>query len=193
MIQQPRHMLLAGLLFAAGFLALPAAQAAIVDYDFTVDLDSGPLAGNPGDPFSGSFSFDDALPSPIDLASFMFDFVDGSGNPFSYGLGDAGATPTAVEDVFSTGTFVGIDYSFTGTGISFQFAPGFFDLSGATFSYEFPPGSSGNSGTGVLTITEAEPAPVPVPATPLLMLLGATGLLALRRRFGERTAARVAP
>jgi len=177
--QRLQTLLGTALLCSAGLLALPAAGSPIVEYDFTVDIDSGPLSGAAGDPFSGSFSFDEALSFPIPLSSFDFGFVDGSGGSFSYGLGDANTPPTAEQDILSSGTFVGINYLFSDANLSFTFAPGFFNLSDATFGYEF----QDSPGTGELTITEAGPESVPVPATPLLVLLGAAGLLVSRRRM----------
>jgi hypothetical protein len=56
---------------------LSPVDAAIISYDFTVDIDSGSLLGNS---YTGFFSYDDASVTPTgfssaDLTNFAFDFL----------------------------------------------------------------------------------------------------------------------
>ncbi|MBK1633244.1 hypothetical protein CKO31_21310 [Thiohalocapsa halophila] len=173
-----RHRFAVSLIAACSWLG--SAQAAIVNYDFTVDA-AGALATDPGNPFTGSFSFDGSLPFPTDLSSFSFSFVDSAGAAASYGLLDADTRPTAESGLLASGAFTGISYQ-VGSGdpdFAFTFSAGFGTLNpgavGPVFNYRF----QGTDYTGsLLEITEAA---VPAPATPALLLIGAVWLMGWRR------------
>lgn len=124
----------AGLALVAPAITAAPAQAVNL-FEFTVNIDSGPLNG---DSFSGSFGFDNPQldsfgDGTADLTSFSF-----NARGRSFGLNDATDTPFAE---FFDGDFLGIDYAFSRGSTNFQFRPGFFSIDGATFDYEIRQGS----------------------------------------------------
>jgi hypothetical protein len=165
-----RKTLLAALLLAA----LPAAQAAVQNYNFNGTLDSGAYSGQN---FSGSFSFDDAGLSGVDteysnLLSFNMSFL---GSAFSL----ANATPFANLDVtYVNGAFLGVSYSADTTSLGFSLTPGYDHVSTAFLAYTTTAGS-GIGGAGSLAFTQAVPEPESYAM--LLAGLGLMGCVARRR------------
>lgn len=145
-------------------------HAAIVDYSFTVVIDSGSLNG---ESFVGNFSFDDAqtpAPNPFGsgdlygLTSFSFSFTGGPFAATDLDYGDA---------VLESGVFTGLELG----AATFAFTPAI-DPSFASFFYDL---SDGKAGAGRVTYTPRV-ATVPEPATALLVAGALAGLAGLRRR-----------
>ena len=145
----------------------PAASAAIVNYNFSVEVISGPLAPQT---FNGSFAFDDAVPPTLGiggedlyaLTGFSFDF-DG----VVYALGDLDYGDAA----FVGGFFVGLDAAdLMG---SFSFLPVIGGFSPA-FLYDFGPQQSGDGNPSFVQ--------VPEPASGLLAAAAFGAMLVGRRR-----------
>ncbi len=163
-------------------LASAPAQAGVIGFDFTVDIDSGALVG---ETFTGSFSYDETEVAGIadefvDLSSFDFNFQG-----LSFGLNDAVA-----EAAFFDGDFLGLSYSIDFPApVSFSFVPGFFALDEALFAYENPNGD----GTGIIAFAPARVS-VPEPSTLLLLVIGLAAVFLSRIRMrpghdGPRTSA----
>lgn len=153
------------------------ARAAIITYDFQVEIDSGPLDTNI---YTGFFSYDDTPLTGIgsesiaSLNSFSFTF-DGN----TYGLG---SNPVVL---LSNGTFLGLDFSI---GVPtpppyplITFAYNTIDPIGPDFLYDL--GAPGQ-GTGIPTYTlRSAPPSTPEPAAALsLLLCGAWGIASRYRR-----------
>lgn len=158
-------------IFAASLLAVSAltltqkpAQAVLLIQDFSLVNVDDVL---PGDPFSGSFSYDDAGlvgagPEETALTSFSFDFLNQSFID----------VPPDAEAVFFDGTFLGIELSVGMPGtdaIAFSFNPGFFDTSDASFAYDL---SAGSGEVGFADLDYGPATAVPTPA----LLPGLLGL-----------------
>jgi PEP-CTERM motif len=201
----------AAALSLAGLEAYPA-QAAIITYDFTVDITSGPLLGNQ---YNGFFSYDDASPSGagnllipyFDVTEFNFDFpqrtntpsqlfIDGRVFPFSFPLRFTGGT--IVTD--PSGRIVLIPRG--GELQSFGFStfnpfrppfPGFFTLIGSpsslSFFYQllFNPGEPfSGTGSGTVSLRTTPPTAVPEPSTIVgLSMLGLGWLLRKKKAFSH--------
>jgi hypothetical protein len=153
----------AALLALSALAFVPPASAAIVNYDFSVAITSGPLASQT---FSGSFSFDDEKLMPgisgedlYELKSFEFDF-DGK----TYTLADLAYGDAA----FSGGAFIGLDAG----NATFTFLPAIAPLLPA-FLYEIAAGP----GDGNVVFNR-----VPEPASGLLLAAAFGAMLRHRRR-----------
>jgi hypothetical protein len=154
---------IAFLLWLAALAFGPPAAAAIVNYNFSVEVISGPLAPQT---FNGSFAFDDASTPGMGiggedlyaLTGFKFDF---DGAPYTLADLDYG------DAVFAGGTFIGLDAG----NATFSFLPAIATLPPA-FLYEIA------QGTG-----DGNPAfnRVPEPAGGLLVA-AALGAMLIRRR-----------
>jgi hypothetical protein len=116
-------------LIAALLVAGPAGTA-IQNYEFVVDISSGPLDRQS---FSGSFSFDDSLvtafgPESIELEdlSFVYQGVE-------FGKADA-SDPEGAQAVFANGVFWGLMYG-VDSAESFLIIPGTEEMEEGIFSY----------------------------------------------------------
>jgi PEP-CTERM motif len=149
-------------------LATVSAQAATVNYNFKVTIDTvtSPLVGQS---FDGQFSFDDSTgvaslgsETLYALTAFSYTF---DGVPYALADLDNG------DAVFEGNTFNGIDVG----ALLFSFVPA---VAGGSpfFAYDFGAGDSGN---GSLSFTLVQ-QPVPEPGSALLAL-AALGLLGWRR------------
>ena len=160
---------------AISILAAAPAPAAVVDFEFTVDIGSGTLVG---ETFAGSFSYEGndvggVGDEFVDLLSFEFDYQG-----IGFGVDDAIA-----EAVFFDGEFLGLSYivGFPAP-VSFSFIPGFFSVDEAFFAYEDPFGD----GDGSIAYAQ-----VSEPSALWLLVIGlaalSLGLAARRRRPELRT------
>jgi hypothetical protein len=127
----------------------PPATAAIVNYNFSVELTSGPLAPKT---FSGSFAFDDAAPPTpgfggedlYELSAFSFDFA---GVPYALGDLDYG------DAVFLAGQFIGLEAG----NAAFSFLPatgGSPPLFPPAFFYVIGPQQSGDGNPSFVQVPE---------------------------------------
>lgn len=162
--------------FGLGLTALTfnpqTVQAAIINYDFDIGIDFGPLLGNT---YNGTLSYDNSLiPAAPDLggyksipiSNFAFNF---EGNDYT----EADDTFASVDFVTANNDFLGLNYA----GPNFTFASGFFllDLNDASFTYDL--GSTG-SGSGTIAYTETPiPTSTPEPRTLLGLLTLVGGML----------------
>lgn len=161
-----RKTVLAALLLAA----LPAANAAIQNYNFSGTLGSGVYAGQS---FSGSFSFDDVGLSGFDAEWLSVDKLTMSFLGNSYSLADATA---AVEVAYNNGAFLGLSYD-TGTiDNGFTLIPGTDHVGGAFLAYTTPAGLAGEG-----SVAFAQAVPEPESYAMLLAGLGLMGMVARRR------------
>ncbi|MBI3367038.1 MAG: PEP-CTERM sorting domain-containing protein [Burkholderiales bacterium] len=163
----------AGLVSLAG--ALPA-QAAIVNYDFVVSVDSGPLAGHS---YNGKFGYDDAQApgtNPFGDTTFVLSSFDFTFDGHGYSLADFGA-PDALLWTLPDGEKPGLD----GAQAEIGFVPGFGGDDPA-FAYDKGAGVAG-FGAIVYSVHVAEPSSAALMAVALLGLsLGARR----RQRRGVR-------
>lgn len=164
-----RSTVLAALLLAA----LPAAQAAVQDWNISGTLDSGHFAGHS---YAGTFSFDDTGLTGfgsewLPVGSLALNFA---GTAFSLADADVDAV---TEVSFLDGAFLGLSFSASGKDPQITFIPGFGNLGEAFVAYDT---SLGLSGAG-----DAFYAPVPEPDAIAMLLagLGLLGVAARRRRL----------
>jgi hypothetical protein len=159
---------IAVLLWLAAAAFGPAATAAIVNYNFSVEVTSGPL---PPQTFDGSFAFDGAVPPTIGvggedlyaLTGFSFDFGGASFALADLDYGDA---------AFVGGSFIGLDAADRlGT---FLFLPANAPLP-PSFTYDL--GGVGQSGDGNPSFVQ-----VPEPTGGLLAAAAVGAMLIGRRR-----------
>jgi hypothetical protein len=157
------HQPIAILLWLAA-LAFGAPAAATVSYNFSVEVTSGPLAPQS---FSGSFSYDDAVPPApgpggadlCALNSFEFDF-DGT----LYTIADLDYGDAA----FAGGTFIGLDAG----NATFTFLPAIAPLPPA-FLYVSSQGAAGDGNPAFNRVPEPAGA---------LLVAAAFGAMLIRRR-----------
>lgn len=169
-----KHILRSSALAVLLLAALPAAQAAVQNYDFAGTLDSGVFNGQS---FAGNFSFDDASNATLDFngaAWFSVSTMNLSflGNSYTAQNGDV-----APEVAFYNGALLGLSYSFSAGDPQIALVaatPG--DPAPAFLAYDT---ALGASGAGSISYTAA----VPEPESYAMFLagLGLMGLLARRR------------
>jgi hypothetical protein len=165
---------LVALSFGAVTFVPETANAAIINYNFTVNIESGSLIGNN---YTGGFSYDDSE-TPVDffdintrsLVSFFFSF---NGSDF-----------TELDDLFATVDFDPFDNTFLGLsyqGDDFTFASGVFGVDEAVFTYT---GTGFNDGTGSITFTQVSDDLVSTPETSVLLglLTVGGGILGKKKR-----------
>lgn len=163
-------------LLAAGLVSLAgafSAQAAVVNYDFVVSVDSGPLAGHT---YNGQFGYDAAQTpgtNPFGDTTFVlksFDFLF-EGHGFS--IADFGAPDTLLWTL-PAGEAPGLD----GVLDEIGFVPGGGGV-GPGFAYDK---GAGVAGFGSVRFSErAAEAPEPTSAALLLVALMGLSLSARRR------------
>ena len=150
------------------------AQAAAINYDFDVSIDSGALAG---DTISGSFGFDDAFLTGIGDEFLSLDALDFSFQGIDY---------TEADDLFGgvaffDGEFLGLEYS---PNPALSFVTGFFDLDEAYFTYDIP--AMGAAGAGNIIYSKqntSDPEPQTTPeATSILAILTLGGVVVKTKR-----------
>jgi len=150
----------------------PAAEAALVNYNFSGAIDSGVLAG---ETYSGSFAYDNATLTNsgaefVDLSSLTFNFLSSA-----YNLSNADFTPTAD---FLDGSFLGVSYLVSSIDPSFALVSALgsgLPEDVVYFSYQTV---AGDSGFGSLNV-----AAVPVPAASWLFGSGLALLSLVRRKI----------
>lgn len=155
--------------FCLAFMIAPAAEAALVSYDFDGTVDSGALLG---ESYNGSFTYDNASLAnsgleSINLSSLTFNFLS-----TSFDLTHAEFSPTAD---FLDGLFLGVSYTVSG------FEPAFALVSSSGLPGDAPYFAyqtvSGDAGFGSFNI-----AAVPLPAAAWLFASGLGWLVSTRRR-----------
>jgi len=144
-------------------------------YRFTGTTDSG---SRTGEAYDGEFSIADVA-NDFDGSLALLSF---SMNAFgqTYLLSDADAPALAY---FAAGTFLGVDFSASGTGDPalrpiVTLMPGWFDPSEAYLAYD----ATGNGTEGFGSLAFERLQAVPEPTTAALLLLGLVGAGTLRRR-----------
>ena len=157
--------------FGTLMIVIPTSEAAVINYDFNVTIDSGLLVG---DIYNGSFSYEDATLTnlgneSIELSSMTFSFLSSY-----YDLTNAGFGATAD---FLDGHFLGVNYSVNGSNDPFfYFVPAsgtFLPSDVPYFAYQTV---TGDSGFGSINLTS-----VPLPGA--VWLFGSSlGLFEFRRR-----------
>ncbi|BCL34748.1 PEP-CTERM sorting domain-containing protein [Nostoc sp. MS1] len=166
-IQQLITVATASLSFNFATAWFNSSQAATINYNFQVAIDSGSLSGNN---YTGSFSYDDAS-----LTGIGDEFIDVTNVAFNF-QGSDYTVANNPQVAFSNGQFLGLSYS---PEPFFSFIPGNFDLSEAYFSYSF---GFLNSGFGDVTYT-LQNTSVPEPTTVIgLVALGACGVTSILKR-----------
>lgn len=168
------HTVIKSITIAALLAVIMPAQAAIQNFQFSGQVESGYYNGTN---YQGLFSFDDAGlmgsgTELLSLSSLNFNF---GGSLFNLG------TPalSAATAVFQNGAFTGIEWSVDASSpnIGFSFIAGSNTAADAYFAYDTP---LGFSGTGNLTYV----AGVPEPTQTGLLLTGLlVGWIAKRRQF----------
>lgn len=146
-------------------------QAATVDYNFDVTIDSGFLASNA---YKGSFSYDD---------------VGGAVTAFAFNFGgvnyDQSYDPSSSVSQLS-GNFLGLVFSFDGSpsGPAFSFVPGSLDVSEAFFAYDtniaLQPAGFGSILYQRINTPSANSVPAPMP------FMGAAAFFAYSRKLRSR-------
>jgi hypothetical protein len=135
--------------------------AAIVSYDFTVDIDYGSLQGNQ---YNGFFRYqDESIPSNLtgrffDITAFEFDFVNSAGLPTTYSADDA-SFPSVY---FINGVFEGLSIEAqVNSNVFFEFEsePIVFD----EFFYIIYPLPTSQFGGGSVTYNRREEPATSVP------------------------------
>jgi hypothetical protein len=160
---------------ALSLCALNATQAqALSLYDFTVTPDFGTLTGNT---YQGNFSFDDSgltSSGEEEVALLSFNFLNFLGRTYTQA-----DDPSAIASFFD-GNFLGIDYFFSDTDVTFSFLSGVLtqDINDAFFSYDITAAPM-SAGTGNIAYT-AVPTPALLPG-----LVGLGAALVRRKRRGE--------
>lgn len=194
-IYQKLGFAIAGTVLSLTVIEAHSANAAIITYDFNVNITSGPLLGNQ---YSGFFSYDDTSPAPFGLQPFFglteynFDFPERTGTPSNLFL-DCRVGPSCLPLEITGGEVVfdepnGKIYLIPRGGELVRFAfstfnpfrppfPGFFTLiggqTGLGFTYQLPfnpgePPSPIGGGSGTVSrrpITPPPPTSVPEPGT----------------------------
>jgi len=155
-------------------------KAAIVNYNFQVDIDFGSLLGNT---YNGTFSYDDSLIPPApDLGGYKSILIS------SFNFTFEGNNYTAGDDLFASADFATFDSQFLGlnyTGSDLALISGSFtlNLDDAIFTYDL--GIDG-SGTGIITYTPtSNPNPISTPESNTvigLLLLGSAMMVAKTRK-----------
>lgn len=145
-------------------------QAAIINYDFDIAINFGPLLGST---YNGILSYDDSLiPAAPDLggyksipiSNFAFNF---EGNDYT----EADDIFASVDFVTANNDFLGLNYA----GPNFTFASGFFllDLNDASFTYDL-----GSSGSGTIVYTQTSiPTTTPEPGNFWGLLILGSGVI----------------
>ncbi|WP_069791931.1 hypothetical protein A5482_014965 (plasmid) [Cyanobacterium sp. IPPAS B-1200] len=150
------------------------AHSAILNYTFTVNIDSGNLNGNT---YEGSFSFDDSESTTED---FFTGLDTRSLNSFNFNFESTiYDDPTlGTADFDPDDNFIGLTYS-DGDGI-FSFGSDFFplDVNDAFFTYDL----SGSQGGGFLSFNLETPQSTTTPEPNLLIGLGLFSSVLLAKR-----------
>lgn len=174
-----------GLVLAAAIVVFSfatAAQATPINYDFTVDVTTGPLSGTTA---NGSFSYDSSsiTPGAYNLAMGLLTAFDFTFNGIAYGAATANTGWLAFDAAGNLNDFAFGNSCGPGScGITISLNDWF--VSTGFFGYGLPAFSG--IGEGGVTYALA-PVNVPEPGTPGLFGLGALvmiGLLVGRRRRG---------
>ncbi len=187
-IYQKLALATAGTVLSLAVMETPSVQAAIITYDFTVNISSGTLIGNQ---YSGFFSYDNTAPAPVlqpffDVTEFNFKFANKTYTRSDLRL-DCRVFPACLPLEFTTGEIVtepsGRLVLIPGGSELARFAfstfnafgppfPGFFTLfgssTGLSFTYQLPfnPGEPFTIGSGSGTVsrrTDPTPPPTSVP------------------------------
>jgi hypothetical protein len=145
--------------------------AAIVSYDFTVDIDSDPFQGNQ---YNGFFRYlDEPIPSNLTgrlfdiITEFEFSFINSAGLPTTYSADDVFFTSI----YFSNGLFDGLDIEAQVNNVLFTFDSVPIVLE--EFSYTILPLPTDQFGSGSVTYNRREE-----PATSVREPASLAGLLA---------------
>lgn len=166
------NMMRNAVLAAASALTLAAAlpaQAAIQNWDFSGEFDSGAFIGAA---YSGSVSFDDATLTGVGQEWLLLDSFSFTLLGQHYALADAAAP---AEAAFVDGRFVGVGYSVASGDPLFSLVAGYEQIGEAFVAYD---AVAGLSGAGSLAFTPA----VPEPGSWALMAGGLALLAGMARR-----------
>lgn len=164
---------LKGLLAIAVMSAVLPAQAAVHNYNFNGEIDSGFYQN---ELLNGSFSFDDAGITSVgteffDVTTLNMSFLN---TTFTQANFDVDAPAATFED----GVFSGLTWDFTSASpdVAFSLISGFSDASDAFIAYDTGLGTSGEGSLNFTAVTA-----VPEPQTYAMFLAG-LGLLGFASR-----------
>jgi hypothetical protein len=173
MINYLQKLVLAAATLSFSLVAIGPVRSATLTYNFSGTTDSGPLVG---ETYSGFLSFDDSNITGngrefLTITNLYFDF---STPVFS------NATPISIAEAsFLNGTFLGLSFS----AENYSFIPGFFEVSEASFAYQFnQQGGAGDVNYSLDTSPTAVPETTSVAG---VLLFGVAGMgLKLKRKMG---------
>lgn len=135
---------------ALAFVAVLPAQAAVQNWDFSGQFDSGAFIGAA---YSGSVRFDDAALTGVGQEWLLLDAFSFTLLGNSYTLADA---EVPAEAAFFDGQFIGVGYSVASGDPLFTLVAGYEQIGEAFIAYDT---TSGLSGAGSLVFTPAVPEP----------------------------------
>lgn len=155
-------LIAAGLMLGLTTTNASSAQAATINYNFEVSIDSGSLVG---ETFLGSFSFDDATLTGSGSESLPISTLEVSFQGTTYTEANASGKDRIR---FLDNDFLGLSFS---PNPSFAFIPGFFNVNEAFFAYDIAQGEIARAGAGDIGYF-LQPIPEPRSVIGILTLSG---------------------
>lgn len=170
------QVLITATTLAMGTFTIQTAQAAILNFDVNVNIDSGPLNG---ESYSGSFRYDNSSLTGVGDESVALSSIDFNFFGVDYDENN-GTTPDAI---FLDNDFLGLSWS--ADSVEFSFVPGFTSIDQAFFAYDILGGAG--AGAGDITFTQdLDLQDVPESNSVIgLLLLGGLASLSLIKKKSE--------
>jgi hypothetical protein len=175
MINYLQQLVLAAATLSFSLVAISPVRSATLTYNFSGTTDSGLLIG---ENYSGFLSFDD---SNITGNGREFSTITNLNLDFSNPVFSNAAPISRAEASFLNGTFLGLSFS----AENYSFVPGFFEVSEASFAYQFnQQGGAGDVNYSLETAPTAVPEPT-FTAGLLLFCVAGMGLKLKRKMHNE--------